>query len=892
MRNIWVLFLAWLVKLFLGLRYRIRVKGLELLEGALLHKKGGVIFLPNHPAELDPVMVEAVLWRFFQPRPLIVEHFYYLKGYHYFMKLIGALALPDLQGRANRWKQSQVEKVFQEVKQKLLKKENFMIYPSGKLRGSGEEEIGGASFVYNLAQACSGASFVLVRTTGLWGSRFSKALTGKSPDFGKVIWEGLKIVLKNGIFFIPKRDVLIEMEVAPSSLFLKANKLEFNQALEAWYNSRGKEPLTLVSDCFWKESFPEIKPLTTTEEKKEVISVSPKVEKEVIAKIAQLARQEESKITRNSSLSKDLGLDSLDILQLHTFLEESYDLENVTQEDLESVEDALKVIGNKKRKEKEVLSSLPGWEHEGFRKMPEAPLGSTLQEAFLRVCDKMDRAFACADEIQGPLTYRRLKLVAIILSKRMAKIEGSRIGILLPSTSAAYILIFAILLAGKIPVMLNWTIGRKGLEDCVKIAGVSTVFSSRKFLNQLTYGDLGSVQEHLILMEDVKQQISLWDKIKGFLSLLKEANSLLKSSTLKGIQEKDTAVILFTSGTENVPKGVPLSHKNILSNQKSSFGCLNFFASDVFLGVLPPFHSFGFSATGIFPILTGIRVFYSPDPTESRTIAREVARWKATFFVSAPTFIQALFQVAHPSQLDSLRFIVAGAEKTPEEVFDYVKKLEGHKEFLEGYGVTECSPIVTLSRAGSGRKGVGLPIPGVKVCILNLEKETVLPQGEEGEICISGPSVFEGYLGIKKDPFVTVEGEKWYRSGDLGFVDKEGYLHISGRLKRFTKIGGEMVSLGGLEEELLRFAKELKWGPALPQGLKGPPLAVAVLEKENEKPQIILFTVFDISREAVNLALRESGYGRIVKIAEVRKIKEIPLTGTGKVHYRGLADIL
>jgi long-chain-fatty-acid--[acyl-carrier-protein] ligase len=207
---------------------------------------------------------------------------------------------------------------------------------------------------------------------------------------------------------------------------------------------------------------------------------------------------------------------------------------------------------------------------------------------------------------------------------------------------------------------------------------------------------------------------------------------------------------------------------------------------------------------------------------------------------------------------------------------------------LEGYGITECSPIVTLDRIDEPHAGVGKPIPGVELLILDEARKGPAAHGSEGEVCISGPNVFSGYLGSPRTPFVTVDGKQWYLSGDRGYLDERGYLILSGRLKRFVKIGGEMVSLGGLEEELNKLAKEKNW---LKGDEEGSILAVSAQEKEADKPTIVLFTTFSITKEDVNLALKECGYGRIVKIAEVRVLEQIPLTGTGKTDYRLLDEM-
>jgi len=857
---------------------------LEKLTPETLPKKGGILFLPNHPAEIDPVMLTMVLWKKYQAHPLIVEQFYYLKGFHYFLKLVGSIPLPDFNGTVNKWKQKKIEKTFAYMHEKLMFGRNFLIYPSGRLKHAGEEVVGGASFVHTLLQQCPDANVVLIRTTGLWGSRFSRALTGTTPDFGKAIWEGIKIVLKNLIFLTPRREVTIELEPAPTDLPIQGSRLEFNRFLERWYNSRGPEPLKLVSDCFWKESFPKVEDKAKQTQADANWSIVPESEKEILTKIGQLARR--SDIQRPQNLNRDLGLDSLDIAQLHIFLEQRFEIENIDES--ETVEDVLKAVAQKEKQRPHAEAPQKRWPAEQSRPLVAPPAGKTLHEAFLRNCDRMDSFSASSDGTLGVVTYRRLKMMILILSRKIRQLEGEHIGILMPSSTMAYALIFATLLAKKIPVMLNWTVGARALEHCKQAVDLKTVLSSRRFLNNLTHGDLDGIDDILLLLEDMRSSISLWDKLKGILGLFKNAETLLKDLELSNISEDDLAVVLFTSGTESLPKGVPLSHKNILSNLTAGLACFTVYPTDILYGILPPFHSFGFSVTGIMPLLTGLKVYYAPDPTHARSMLHDIENWKVTLFVSAPTFIKGVFHLAGPDQLKSLRYVVGGAEKVSDDLFLFMEKRG--QEMLEGYGITECSPIVTLTRPKQPRKGVGQPLPGIELCIVSPETREVLLPGQVGEICICGPNVFKGYLGTSKVPFIDLDGRRWYLSGDLGYLDADGSLILAGRLKRFAKIGGEMISLSGLEEELLHIAHDKQWMKNVKED--APPLAVAVLEKNGEKPLIILFSIFDMKKDEINQALRDKGYSALTKIADVRKVPQIPLTGAGKVHYHALEEML
>ncbi len=901
--NFWQKILLKLIQKALALRYDIEVRGLDKIAKKKLKKESGILFLPNHPAEMDPVIIQSLLVKNFFPRPLVVEHFYYAPGMHFFMRLVRAFPIPMVETTANQWKVKQVDKAFETIKEGLEKGENFLIYPSGHLKKTGFEPIGGNSFVHRIIQECPDVKIVLIRTTGLWGSSFSRAITGEVPNFWKEAFSKIKVVLKNGIFFVPKRKVSVEFAIDPEDLPRDGSRLDINKYLENWYNRYPledgsivtEEPLKLVSFARGKEVFPEITYKKEEKPKKSYvfrkkIEVPPSIRTSITEKIAELAEVPKENIKDNLHLANDLGLDSLDAANIFTFLDTEYGIRDLKPEMLETVLDVMYVAaGQVKIEERVEPEQTSSWPEEQDRPRIENPDGKTLQEAFLRVCDRMGKFSACADAASGVMSYKKLKLAALIFSDKIRQYPGQYVGIMLPSSVGAYLSIFATLLAGKIPVMLNWTVGVRTLDYAAQMLDLKVVLSSGKFLSKVDSLDMGELEKIIVTLEDIKHSITLKDKLKALYLSFSKPKALLKKLGLYGsVREDDPAVVLFTSGTETYPKGVPLSHKNLLSNQKSAASCLDFIEDEVFYGVLPPFHSFGFNVTGVFPILAGIKVYFAPDPTNAKGMAKDVFNWKATIFCSAPTFFKNLFIVANPRQLKTVRYFVTGAEKAPKELFEAVERLGPNHQVIEGYGITECAPVVTVTYPNRPRKGVGQPLPNINLCIVNPETDEVLSKNKTGELCIQGDNVFKGYLkGANKDPFIEIDGKKWYRSGDLAKIDDDGNVLLEGRLKRFIKIGGEMVSLNALEEEIYEIAKKNEW---IKEVIEGPALAIGVNEKL-DKPAIILFTAFFASRDQVNMGLRESGFGRIMKISEVRQLPEIPLNSTGKVHYRKLNEM-
>src|SRR5581483_8997963 len=619
-----------LVRFLVALRYKVVIKGMENLSRDKIKLSGGVLFLPNHPAEIDPVILESILWPRFEPRPLVVEHFYNLKGFKFFMKLVRAMPLPTMDTQANKWRGIRVEKQFVNIATGLKEGVNFLIYPSGRLKVTGSEVVGGASFVHKLVQEVPEGNIVLVRTTGLWGSQFSRALTGSSPDFGKVLLQCIKILLKNGIFFAPRRKVLIEFELPPSDFPRNGGRLEFNKYLENWYNrypEPGTEALKLVSYAFWKEDMPTVLISAEQYQTLEQQSLPPEVQQKVLSYLAALSKKPVDQIDRKMSLSVDLGLDSLDVVQVYVFLDEQYNVSGLNPGDLQGVEDVLQFASGHRKPpgnaQTDTSVKRASWPKETRQKI-EIPTGKTLQEVFLRSVSEHGSLTGVLDAMSGPLSYSKLKLGALILSKKFYQLPGEKLGIMLPASSGSYLIIFAVLLAGKVPVMLNWTAGVKALDHSLDLTKMQAIITSEKFLDKMEGGDLGKIEGMLHLMEDIRKTVTLKDKLCGLLSSYRKTDTLLKKLKLTAIKPSDPAVILFTSGTESLPKGVPLSHENILSNQRSALQTVDLKNEDILYGVLPPFHSFGFSVTGLLPILAGMRACYAPDPTDSHGMARDI----------------------------------------------------------------------------------------------------------------------------------------------------------------------------------------------------------------------------------------------------------------------------
>lgn len=889
------------LRALLWFRYRVRVEGLERLNEEVLPKtKGGLLFLPNHPAYfVDPLIVGTAVWRRYPIRPMIVEYMFYMPVVHWLMTFMDALPVPNFHSASNSLKKKKGDEVFAELISGLKRGENFLVYPAGRVKYGAKEQLAGASGIHRILQDMPEANIVLVRTKGLWGSSFSRAIIHEAPTVIDSIWRGVKIVAKNLFFFTPRRRVTIELVPAPADFPRTASRLELNRYFEKWYNepdglSPAIEPLpgdslVLVSYSMWGEQYLPLYQESTEELTVDGQSIAAADREKVVAKIARMAKVSPETIQLDTSLTADLGMDSLDQAELAVFLQESFDLPSLAPNQITTVKKIFSLISgqlppNEVDLQPEAVLNMNAWQKSRPHKKISWPGGQTLTEAFLRNCDRMANQVACGDEMVGILTYRQLKMRALLLSRYLEKLPGHYVGILLPASVAANLLIFACQIAGKVPLMINWTMGPRHLEAVAELSGVQRVITSWAFLDRVDYVDFRGIEDKILLLEEIRREFSLFDKMRSWLDSRLSYQKLARRYPMVSSPD-DEAVLLFTSGTESMPKGVPLSHRNITSSQQSVIASLQLYEDDVMLGILPPFHSFGFTVSGIMGLLLGLRVAYSPNPTEGKRIARAVEKWGATVMCGAPTFLKGMARVAKKGQLSTLRICVTGAEKAPPELFALFREHDKHETLFEGYGITECAPVISFNRPGRAQRGVGQPVEGVELCVVHPETFEPVKVSEQGLVLAHGANVFSGYLNPgTASPFVELEGKRWYKTGDLGYLDPEGYLVLEGRQKRFVKVGGEMISLAAIEESLLSAILE----DGVRSDEQGPLLAVCGRDMGEERAKLVLFTRVEMGLEQANRRLRERGFSNLVKLTHAVLVPAIPIMGSGKIHYRQL----
>ncbi len=496
-------------------------------------------------------------------------------------------------------------------------------------------------------------------------------------------------------------------------------------------------------------------------------------------------------------------------------------------------------------------------------------------EHFIDVFTTHKDEYFAWDNVSGTSTRGDFMLkVAVVSQLIKSKTKKEHVGIMLPALQSTTLLIIASYMAGKIPVMLNWTVGHKVLIHCAEISDIDIVISAGSFYDKIKEQIPDQISSKLLFLDKEVKNISIAMKLKG-LAMAKFPKLFISTKLDK------TAVILFTSGSETLPKAVPLTHKNIVSDLYGGLNIIDIRVQSIFLSFLPPFHSFGFSVLSILPLITGVKVAYTPNPTNLGEVVEAIRHNKANNIMVTPTLLKMIMAKSKDEDLQSVELVISGAESLhPDIKKQFEKMTEGHKALIiEGYGITECSPIVSLNPFDAQKlNAVGKAIKGLEVLVVGIDDNKPLPIGEEGMFMVRGDSVFSGYLDKEiESPFVEINGLSYYKTGDLGKIDEDGYLFITGRLKRFIKIGGEMISLPFIENIILN-----KYGK---EGVVN--IAVEGTDKGKEA-KVVLFTTQNIDRKEVNAYLRENGVAPIARIREIEVVDHIPLLGSGKINYREL----
>jgi acyl-[acyl-carrier-protein]-phospholipid O-acyltransferase/long-chain-fatty-acid--[acyl-carrier-protein] ligase len=497
---------------------------------------------------------------------------------------------------------------------------------------------------------------------------------------------------------------------------------------------------------------------------------------------------------------------------------------------------------------------------------------TTIPDALLASVKRFGKKRPFIEDVRGKEeTFGDVLKMTLALGRLTSKWtkEGERVGVLMPTATPTAAMIIGMMSMRRVPAMLNYTSGREGLENACRIAEIKTIFASRAFIEKakLTAMMENFTAARVMYLEDLRKHFGILDKLWLILFALRFPKAAMKRS-----RPQDMAVVLFTSGSEGKPKGVALSHSSILANCAQSRAVIEISNNDKFLNALPLFHSFGLVAGLVLPMVCGSRIFLYPSPLHYRVIPEIIYDRDCTVLFATSTFLGNYARFAHPYDFYKIRYVVSGAEKLSEEVRRFYFEKVGIR-ILEGYGATECSPIISVNTPFSCEPGsVGEPLPGIECKLAPVEG---IENG--GELHVRGPNVMMGYFlaaapGVLQPP-KSQFGEGWYDTGDIVTMNARRHITIQGRLKRFAKVAGEMVSLEVVE----RIA-----AAASPKRTH----ASAAVKEEARGESIVLFTDDpDLKRERLLAAAHENGLPEFAIPRRVIHLDKVPLLGNGKKDY-------
>ena len=517
-----------------------------------------------------------------------------------------------------------------------------------------------------------------------------------------------------------------------------------------------------------------------------------------------------------------------------------------------------------------------------------------LTRLFIRSCKRQLRRSKAADSLGSDVNGGQMLLRSLIL-RRLLRRDAIRpdekyVGVLLPPSVPGFIANMSLALDRRIAVNLNYTVSSDVMNQCIKMAGIKHVLTSRSFMSKMNF----KLDAEIIYLEDFKTKPTLADKIAGAVgTYVLPAFALEAALGLGSVKPDDTATIIFTSGSTGTPKGVELTYANVMHNVEAIEQCVHLKNTDTLIGILPFFHSFGYTVTLWTVAVLDVKGAYHFSPLDARQIGKLVKEHSATILLSTPTFLRSYLRRIEKEEFATLDVVVVGAEKMPIELAQAFEEKFGVRP-IEGYGTTELSPLASVnippSRAFdnfqiSRKEGsVGRPVPGVSAKVTNLDTGEECKAGEAGMLWITGPNVMKGYLD-QPEKTAEVIKDGWYQTGDIAFIDDDGFIHITGRQSRFSKIGGEMVPHIRIEEEINKFLAA--------NGAEGDSLWAAVTSVPDEKRGerlVVLHTKVAKTPGEINKGLSEAGLPNLFIPGEdsYLEVEKLPMLGTGKLDLSGL----
>lgn len=492
-----------------------------------------------------------------------------------------------------------------------------------------------------------------------------------------------------------------------------------------------------------------------------------------------------------------------------------------------------------------------------------------LDHGFIVRAKKSPGAVALVDGLSGKrYTFRKTLISALLLRRQLLDVADDYIGVMLPNGAGSVLSVLAVMLAGKVPVMINFATG--AADNCAyaqEKCGFKTIITAKAMLEKISC----PVVPGMVFVEDFIARIGSAAKVHALMLSTLPKGLLIRRLGLGGIDE--TAAVLFTSGSEKQPKAVALTHRNIASNIDEFYKRFNFTDRDIILSILPFFHVFGYTVHLWLPLISGMRMICYPSPLEYARVVDLIREEQVTILVGTPVFLMGYVRKAKPGDFKSLWLVIAGADTTPAWLFETFRR-DHQLNICEGYGTTETSPVISVNSPDARKEGsIGQPLANLKLRIVDIETGENLPVGREGRIMVKGPSVMEGYFDDFEETSMRLKNG-WYDTGDIGLLDEDGFLWHKGRLKRFVKIGGEMVSMVRTESVLVRL---------LPDDVE-----CCVVEIPDFKKGARLVAVVS-GREIDTEELQKACLKELPAIAVPKTylhFPELPKMGSGKIDFR------
>lgn len=523
-----------------------------------------------------------------------------------------------------------------------------------------------------------------------------------------------------------------------------------------------------------------------------------------------------------------------------------------------------------------------------------------LAQSWIRTAKAKPTEWAIVDSKGEPLSHHKLLTMTALLQRRIKRLPGKNLGLLVPTSSPGVASNMGALMAGKTIVNINYTSTLESQLHAVKQANIQSFVTAHRFIQQLEKRGIDCqallADKEVIYLEDFHKELNKVEALGTAVMAKVLPTSWLQWLWCQDVELDDTAAILFSSGSEGTPKGVMLSHKNIMANIRQVSDVLNVRDNDRMMATLPLFHAFGLTVTGLLPLIEGIPAICHPDPTDGLNIAKAVAKHEATLMCATSTFLRLYTRNRriHPLMFSSLRAVVSGAEKLDLQVRDAFAQRFG-KTILEGYGTTETTPVASVNLPGyldrdtgkvqeAAREGtVGLALPGTTFRIVDPNTLETLPVKEDGLILIGGAQIMKGYLEDPEktaDVIVEMDGVRWYKTGDKGHLDEDGYLTVVDRYSRFAKLGGEMVSLGAVEQQIRTIL----------QSTDLPMVAVNVPD-EKKGERVILLVGDEANPDDIRQSLVEGKMPALMMPSEIIQVEEMPILGSGKLDFKAAKQL-